>query len=316
MSKLLITGAMGHVGYETVKQAVAQGLDVIAQYNNTFRPEDAEAVGGRAAWVRCDLADAYQVSMLAADHDIEGCIHPAAIPNDKTGLPQPLRTFHSNVAATDYLLETARRCGWRRFIFVSTGAVYQEWKDKSKPIPETEPPTPRTLYGGTKRAAEIMTEIYANMYDLSAASVRISWVFGPPLVPETFEGPRGPVPEFLKRVMRGERVDEPSGGDFAASFTYVKDVADGLLEAYKAERLSHTSYNLGSGENYTTFRVVDAIRAAVPDARISIGPGTDPWTDYTVLRGPLSCERMKEDFGFQPRYSLEAAVADFADWMR
>lgn len=316
MSSLLITGAMGHVGYETVKQAVSQGYDVLAQYNNTFRAEDAEALGESVAWVQCDLSDAYQVAMLAADHDIEGCIHPAAIPNDKTGLPQPLRTFHSNVAATDYLLETARRRQWRRFVFVSTGAVYQEWKDKEKPIPETEPPTPRTLYGCTKRAAELMTETYANMYELSAASVRISWVFGPPLVPREFEGPRGPIPEFLKRALRGDKVDEPSGGDFAASFTYVKDVALGLLEIYKARGLGYSSYNLGSGENYPTFRVVDAIKAAVPEAEISVGPGAEPWTDYTVLRGPLSCERMKEDFDFRPTYSLEDAVADFAGWMR
>ncbi|NIR90637.1 MAG: NAD(P)-dependent oxidoreductase [Gammaproteobacteria bacterium] len=316
MSKLLVTGAMGHVGFETVKQALGQSLDVVAQYNRTFRPEDAEALGNRVTWAQCDLSDPYQVGMLAAEHDIDGCIHPAAIPNDKMGLPQPLRTFQSNVAATDYLLETARRREWRRFVFVSTGAVYQEWKDKTKPIPETEPPTPRTLYGGTKRAAEIITEVYANMYGLSAASVRISWVFGPPLVPKTFEGPRGPIPEFLKRVLRGERVEEPSGGDFAASFTYVTDCALGLLEAYKADELRYTSYNLGSGENHSTLRVVDAIRAAVPEAEISVGSGPEPWTDYTVLRGPLSCERMKEDFGFSPTYTLESAVVEFADWMR
>lgn len=316
MGKMLVTGAMGHVGYETVKHAVDRGHEVVAQVNHTFRKADAEALGDKVTWVKCDLADPFAVAMMAAEHDIDGCIHPAAIPNDKMGLPQPLHTFRSNVDGTVYLLESARQRNWRRFLLISTGAVFQEWKDREKPIPETEPPTPRTLYGGTKRAAEIMTEVYANMYGLSAASIRISWVFGPPLVPPEFEGPRGPVPEFLRRVLRGERVAESSGGDFAASFTYVTDCALGSLAAYEADALNHRAYHLGSGENYPTFRVVEAIRAAVPGADISVGPGAEPWTDFTVLRGPLECKRMIEDFGFTPRYTLEAAVAEFADWMR
>lgn len=313
---LLITGAMGHVGYETAKQAAAQGLPVVAQYFNTFRPSDAEALGAGVTWVRCDLADADDVAALVSGNDIKGCIHPAAIPNDKMGLPQPLNTFNSNVTATVLLLEAAREQNWRRFLFVSTGAVFQDWQDKTKAIPESENPTPKTLYGSTKRAGEIMTACYANMYGLSAASIRISWVYGPPLVPAEFEGPRGPVPEYLKLALRDGKVEAATGGDFAASFTYVTDCALGCLEAYKAETLNHQAYNLGSGENYTTARVFAAIAAAVPEAEVSVGPGVEPWTDFTVLRGPLSCERMKEDFGFSPTYTLEAAIEDFAAWMR
>ena len=160
-----------------------------------------------------------------------------------------------------------------------------------------------------------MTSAYANSYGLSTCSVRISWIFGPPLVPKTLDGPRGPIPEFLRRVLRSEKVDEPTGGDFAASFTYVTDCALGLLELHKAERLNHSVYHLGSGENQTTHRVAEAIRAAVPGADIAVGAGTDPWTNYTVMRGPLSCERMKKEFGFRPTFTLERAVSDFAEWM-
>jgi nucleoside-diphosphate-sugar epimerase len=313
---VLVTGAMGHVGYEIVKQAAAKGMKVIAQYNNTFRRKDAEALGANVTWVKCDLGNQFEVATLGMRPDIDGCIHSAAIANDKTALPQPLNAFASNVAATEYLLECARQRGWRRFILVSTGAVFQNWTDRTKAIPETEVPTPRSLYGSTKRCAEILTEAHANVFKLSAAVIRISWVFGPPLVPVDFDGPRGPIPEFLKLALRGEVIDEPSGGDFAASFTYVPDCAAGLLSAYEAEQLGYTTYNLGSGENYSTARVAAAVAAAVPGSLVKVGEGVEPWTNFTVPRGPLSCERMKEDFGFTPHFSLEAAIRDFADWMR
>lgn len=316
MGKLLVTGGMGHVGYETVRQAAARGVPVVAHYMSTFREADAEALGPGVTWARCDLADPYELSMLAAAHDIDSVIHTAAIPNDKLGIPQPLATFRSNVAATQLLLETARRLSWRRFLFVSTGSVFQQLPDATTPVPEDMPPTPRSLYAVTKRSSEMMLDVYAQTYGLSAATVRVSWIFGPPLVPRTFDGPRGPIPEFLRRALAGEAIREPSGGDFAASFTFVPDCAAGLLALWEAERLGHTVYHLGSGRNHTTREVAEAVRRAVPGAAIEVGPGTAPWTDTTVMRGPLSCARMAEELGWRPRHGLDEAVAAFADWMR
>lgn len=316
MGRLLITGGMGHVGYETVRQAAAQGHDVVAQYMSTFREADAEAAGSNVTWVKADLSDPYELTMLAAAHDIDGCIHTAAIPNDKLALPQPLRTFQSNVTATELLLETARRLEWRRFIFVSTGSVFQSLPDAVTPVAEDTVPTPLSLYACTKRSGELMTNVYRDTYGLSAATVRISWIFGPPLVPRSFDGPRGPIPEFLRRALAGDRVQEPSGGDFAASFTFVPDCAAGLLALWRAEKLNHEAYHLGSGRNYTTFEVADAVREAVPGASIEVGPGTEPWTETTVMRGPLATARMAQEFGFRPKHTLEDAVAAFADWMR
>jgi UDP-glucuronate 4-epimerase len=316
MGKLLVTGGMGHVGYETVRQAAAQGRAVVAQVMSTFREADAEAAGPNVTWVRCDLSDPYELSMLAAAHDIDACIHTAAIPNDKLAIPQPLQTFRSNIAATQLLLETARRLSWRRFLFVSTGSVFQNLPDTTTPVPEDTAPTPRSLYAVTKRSSEMMLDVHAQTYGLSAATVRVSWIFGPPLVPRVFDGPRGPIPDFLRRALSGEAIREPTGGDFAASFTYAPDCATGLLALVDAERLAHTVYHLGSGRNHTTRDVARAVAEAVPGAVVEVGPGTAPWTETTVMRGPLSCERMAQEIGYRPRHGLGEAVAAFADWMR
>lgn len=316
MGKLLVTGGMGHVGFETVKQAVASGIEVVAQYMSTFRAEDAESLGPNVTWAKCDLSNPYEVAMLAAEHDIEGCIHTAAVPNDTLAAPKPLRTFESNALGTALLLETARRQGWRRFLHVSTGSVHQDLPDAVTLVSEETEATPRTLYACSKRSAELMVEVYARSYGLSAANIRVSWIFGPPLVPRTFDGPRGPIPEFLRRALKGEAIDEPTGGDFAASFTFVPDCAAGLLAAYQANELKSVIYHLGSGRNCSTFEVAEAIRKAVPEAKVTVGPGAAPWTDFIVLRGPLACERMKDEFGFEPLHSLDDAIASFADWMR
>ena len=58
------------------------------------------------------------------------------------------------------------------------------------------------------------------------------------------------------------------------------------------------------------------MRAAVPGVEIELGPGTEPWTTYNTMRGPLAGSRLLEDTGFEPAYSLEAGIQAFADWMR
>jgi len=310
---LLVTGAMGHVGREVVRQALAAGADVVAQYRTNVSDRDA-AANGKLVWAQCDLADAGATLALCGSHAIDSCIHSAAISNEKLARPQPLSTVNANVGGTATLLDVARRQDWKRFLFVGTGSVFQNTCDATKPILEDATPSVSNIYSTTKYCGELLTQMYRSQFGLPAAVVRISWVYGPPLV--TDEEPRGPVPAFLKATLAGEPIRLPSGGDFAASFTYVGDVAAGLIAAWRAPVLNHGVYHLGSGENYTARRVADAVRAAVPGADIQLGAGTEPWTLHTRMRGPLAGARLSEDAGFAVNRSLEDGVRAFADWMR
>ncbi|MBL8702288.1 MAG: NAD(P)-dependent oxidoreductase [Alphaproteobacteria bacterium] len=310
---LLVTGAMGHVGYEIARQAAARGIRVVATHAGTFRAADAEALGPGVTWVAGDLSDPAAVEAIAARHAIDACIHAAAVSNEAYAKPEPLKAIAANVGGTANMLDAARRHGWRRFVLVSTGSVFQRDVDPVRPILEDHPPSPINIYGTTKRAAEMLTTMYRATFGLSAATVRISWVFGPPLI--TDSPTRGPIPSFLGRALRGEAIRE-GGADFAASFTYVADVAEGLIEAARAPALNHDIYHLGSGVNFTAGEVAAAVRKSVPGAVIELGPGTLPWTTYTSPRGPLAGERFKQDTGYTVRHSLDAAVAAYAAWMR
>ena len=313
---VLITGSMGHVGFELVRQALQRNHAVVAQYRGTFRETDAKALGDRVRWVRCDLTDDAALRNLVASHDIDGCIHTAAVPNELYCRPDPLNAVLTNTGAVATLLELARTRGWHRFLYVSTGSVFQNATDVSKPILEDAQQAVTNVYSTTKYCGELLVSMYRSQFGLSAASVRISWVYGQPLVPRKRENPRGPIPYFLKCAVAGVAIREPSGGDFAASFTHVSDVAGGLLAAYEVPTLNYDAYHLGSGVNYTTHEVVRAIKAVIPDADIEVGPGTEPWTDHTRMRGPLAGERLYKDTGWRPRLSLEAGIRSFAGWMQ
>ena len=190
--RLLVTGAMGHVGLEVVRQAAGMGLAVVAQYRERFDAAAAGTIGETVAWERCALDDAAQVDALLARHGIDACIHCAAVSNEAYARPAPLAAVGANVGATARLLEAARTQGWRRFILVSTGSVFQHRADVVRPILEDEVPVPGNVYSTTKRAAEMLVGMYRSEYGVSAAAVRISWVYGPPVL--TDSPTRGPIP--------------------------------------------------------------------------------------------------------------------------
>jgi nucleoside-diphosphate-sugar epimerase len=313
--RILVTGGMGHVGYETVRAARKRGHEVVAQYRTVFREADAAALGRGVEWVRCDLGDAAQVDALLT-HAVDGCIHTAAVPNEQFARGDPLATIDANVVAVGRLLDGARTKGWRRFVYTSTGSVFQNATDVAQPILEDAIPGVTNVYSTTKYAGELLTAMYRSQFGVPAATVRVSWVYGPPLVPRVRQNPRGPIPLFLKLALAGSEIREPGGGDFGATFTYVVDVADGLVATFEAPALRHPVYHLSSGRNISTQEVAAAVRAAVPGTVIDVGPGTAPWTDHTRMRGPLAGTRLLEDTGFAPRYSIEQGVAAFAEWMR
>jgi nucleoside-diphosphate-sugar epimerase len=306
---------MGHVGYVTAQTCADAGLDVVAHYHASYDAGLARVAGPRVTWVKGDITDLAHLLELTERHGVEGAIHSAALPNDDVCRPVPVQAVRVNTESVQSLLELARLRGWRRVVYVSTGAVYQA-SDPKGFIRETDPATPGNVYGTTKHMGELLVNMYQKTYGVSACTVRVSWVWGPPLLTRGLDGPRGPIPYLLGRAVRGERVDEPSGGDFIANFTYVKDVARALLLAYQKEALPSNLYNLSNGRHYSTAEIAEAIERVVPGARVRVGPGLKPWIDYTVLRGSFDIARARTELGFEVAYPLDRGLAEYAAWLR
>ena len=309
---LLVTGATGHVGGEIVRQAMKRDMPVIAVARDAVGEAEVQAFPS-VKWLQCDLADTDAVMALTARNPIDACIHAAAISNEAYARPDPHGAIATNVGATANLLEAARLASWRRFVLISTGSVFSLNSDTTRPILEDQAPGVANVYSTTKLCAELLTSMYRTEYGLSASTVRISWVFGPPIISD--QPMRGPIPSYLLRALQGIAIRE-GGAEFAASFTYVADAVGGLLAAATASELRHPICHLGHGVNFTAGQAAAAVRSAVPGAVIELTGGTEPWTRYTSLRGPLAGDRLRADTGYNPTHTLEAGVRAYADWMR
>jgi len=205
------------------------------------------------------------------------------------------------------MLEIARLSGIKKFLYVSSGAVYGEVKGKPNEI--TYPPCPSDLYGASKASAEFIGQQYENHYDIDFRCARPYFFFGPGKFPseqtDLFKNLLGPLEGLTNLELE-------KGADQKLGFTYVRDTAYGVYLLYKAQNLKHKTINIASEESVSLLEMVRlAKKYSDSPTEVKIGSGR------LFPRGEtLDISIAKEELGFHPRYSVEEGMKEYAEWIR
>src|SRR5215208_5047177 len=174
--RVLVTGARCKVGRATVAAFQAAGTDVRAtDLTPPFfeRPEE-----GEADYVQADLSDAGDA--FAVVRGAEAVVHTAAIPEPTSNPPHVV--FQNNLMATFNTLEAAIRFEVPRFVNLSSETVpgfffpERPWLPDYLPVDEEHPIRPQDPYATAKHFGELLMDGAARRSDLTAVSLRPSWV--------------------------------------------------------------------------------------------------------------------------------------------
>ena len=153
MSRILITGKNGQVGFELLRVLPAMG-DVIG----TDRAE-------------LDLADPDSIRRIVRDAKPELIVNAAAYTAVDQAESEPERAFAVNSVGPGILAEEAKRLG-AAMIHFSTDYVFDG--EKSGAYTEVDEPRPLSVYGRSKLAGEEAIQAV----DPSHLILRASWIYG------------------------------------------------------------------------------------------------------------------------------------------
>ena len=289
MSRFCITGAAGFVGAEVCRQALARGHSIIGLDQ---RPVSSDM---NYAFHVADVTD--RESMARIVRECDGIIHCAAVVGPAPASADPVMATQVNVLGTLSVLEAARGANLR-VVNLSTATLYGRI-EKAGPLDESDPVNPVGIYDATKMMSETLCDAYRKSFSVSVASFRTGFVYGPRHSTGDY---------FVGRLMQGETVIQDAGRDHPCDFTYVKDLALGLVQSAECGNLPESIYNLSGGVLRTRGELAAIVMKHFPHAQIALSPGVDP---ARHLRGANVIARARRDFGYAPQYDLEAGIADW-----
>ena len=147
---ILVTGGAGYIGSHMALELIDAGEKVVV-LDNLFRGHRG-AVDASVPFFAGKCGDRELVHRICREHEIEACIHFAALAYVGESVTEPQQYFENNVAQAIALLEVLLAANVRRFVFSSTCATYGE--PVRVPIDETHPQQPTNPYGWAKLMLE------------------------------------------------------------------------------------------------------------------------------------------------------------------
>ncbi|MDT7574359.1 MAG: UDP-glucose 4-epimerase, partial [Pseudonocardiales bacterium] len=111
-----------------------------------------------------------------------------------------------------------------------------------------------------------------------------------------------------------DRLDGVPLADFGYDQLYVKDVGRAIASIHLAPKPEHTIYNIGAGEVVTNGQILAAVQKAVPGFSTELAASDE--NTVMPLGMVVDITRLREEFGFVPRYTLDEGIAEYVDWLR
>jgi UDP-glucose 4-epimerase len=320
---MLVTGGMGFIGQHTVRALADLGHSCLVTSHRTIshRAFGDSELGERVVVEPVDVAERAAVMALGERHRISGIVHLAdpALTHlaDRDLTPATLiEDQRRGVGALLNVLEAASLWGARRLTVASTIGVYGGLEDTRRlredaPLPLSAGSNP---VGAWKRCAESIASLAAQRLGVELVIARLPGVWGP-LGRNSSRFFAAPALIHAAAAARsGPEGAEAIYADDAIDMLYVKDCARAIALLQTAARPRHVTYNVGSGASTSNRELVSAIASVAPEAEPGLRAGRNP-------AGPshdiyLDTARLREDTAFEPRYSTEAAAAEYIAWLR
>ena len=324
---VLVTGAAGFIGAATARALLERGDVVVGidNINDYYDPQLKRSrlarlekqYGNRFRFERVDFSDAEQLKHFTEEVDLDGIVHLGAQAGVRYSIENPAAYIQSNLVGHSNMLELARERR-RHMVYASSSSVYGG--NKSLPFRvEDRVDHPLSLYAATKKADELLSESYANLYRIALTGLRFFTVYGP------WGRPDMAMWIFTKALYAGEPLPLFNGGQMRRDFTYLDDIVRGVLACLDTPPTDdgqvkaggstgpHAIYNIGNSRSEDLMRVVELLEQAT-GRKALLDP--QPMQPGDVQETFADISAIEHDHDFEPRTTIDEGIPRFVDWYR
>ena len=329
--KILVTGAVGFIGFHLSKKLILNGhtvigIDSINNYYDTKikldRLKILKNVSNKFIFKKGDISNSSFVEKIFKKFKIDQVVNLAAQAGVRYSIKNPKAYLESNLIGFFHILDCSNRYKVNHLIYASTSSVYGN--NSKLPFKESRHADhPIQFYAATKRSNELMAHSYSSLYKLPTTGLRFFTVYGP------WGRPDMALFIFTKNILEGKKIDLFNYGNHIRDFTYVDDIVEPILRLInkpinlknKKIKLTDPSespapfriYNIGNNDPKKLMQFVRAIEKKLEiKAKINFKPlqKGDVYETYADTSKLLLATKYKS------KTNMEKGIGNFVDWFR
>jgi len=309
--RLFVTGGCGFIGSNFIRHmlvthsgATICNVDLLTYAGNPENIADLED-GRRLRTLRADIADEPLMMDLLAE-GFDAVVNFAAESHVDRSIESARDFIRTNVAGTQVLLETSRKCHVPLFLQISTDEVYGalDLGDPSR-FTESTPLAPTSPYAASKAAADLLVLAAFRTFRQPVVVTRCSNNYGPYQFPEKF------LPQMILNALQGKPLPIYGDGLYVRDWIHAEDHCR-AIEAALLRGKPGEIYNVGGDSERPNIEVAREILRLTgrPEsllARVTDRPGHD--RRYAVDAGKLA-----RDLSWRPAIPFAEGLASTVRW--
>ena len=329
MSKILVTGSAGFIGFHLCKKLLKMGKKVVGIDNiNNYYDQKLKLSRLKILkkdknffFYKIDIKDEKKLKKVFDKNKINYVVNLAAQAGVRYSLINPKSYIETNLVGFFNIINFSRVYKIKHFVYASTSSVYGALK--KLPFKETySTDHPIQLYAATKKSNEIIAHAYSHIYKMPTTGLRFFTVYGP------WGRPDMALFKFTKNILSKKKIDVFNYGKHTRDFTFIDDIVQGIFKSikkipkenkkfnFKKPLLSKSSapfsiYNIGNGKQVKLMKYIseieDYLKIKAKKNFIKLQKG-----DIKDTHSDLS--KIKKNLNYKSSTSVKNGVRKFLDW--
>lgn len=309
---ILLTGAAGFIAAKTAELLLDKGYKVVGiddmndYYDVRLKEYRLKKLyeNENFTFKKINIEEISQLTPLFEEYHFKGVINLAARAGVRYSLVDPFVYIRTNTLGTVNLLELCKQNNIEKFILASTSSLYAGQKMPFKEdLPVNEP---ISIYASSKKGAEVSAYTYHYLYGMDITVLRFFTVYGPCGRPDMS------IFRFIKWIDEGRAIELFGDGEQSRDFTFVDDIADGVVRAFET-KTAYEIINLGGNK---THKLNYAIELIEKNLNKKAERNLKPFHKADLMATWADVTKANKLLGWQAQIPLEEGIKRSVDWYK
>ncbi|MFJ1136687.1 NAD-dependent epimerase [Bacillus cereus group sp. BfR-BA-01354] len=327
--KILVTGAVGFIGFHLTKRLLDQdinviGIDNLNDYYDVFLKKDRLKIlkkRNNFKFYKTDISKKEKLNQIFKDQKIHIVINLAAQAGVRYSIDNPDSYATSNLVGFINILEACRHYNVEHLIYASSSSVY----GANTNIPFSTKDSvnhPVSLYAATKKSNELMAHTYSHLFNIPTTGLRFFTVYGP------WGRPDMAYYSFTRNIIEENTIRVFNNGDMKRDFTYIDDIVETIIRLLynppiynerwnkanpdpSSSYAPYKIYNIGNNNPTKIMNFIKTLEKLIgKKAKIEFFP----MQQGDVKETYADISDLQADVGFYPSTTIEEGLTQFVNW--